>query len=336
MSKRMDVLEILIETCQNLLKKLYLGLKEDAEWSKMVWNRSNLVTIPDFRFHLKDRWNLTKNQVNSFENLWIWFEIVQNFKFDFKNRFESDDRVWHGLWFRGSFFEISDQSSSNSKFELIQKCEKCFQSFAQISTLFAFQTFWRLLIAEKYDRNNTCGWAVRKKKVETCSKGSNVLKTCGLCWNVLTVPCFWFDLKKKLILTQNFQFIVCSKIKLIWFETVWFDEVAKNWRKSSRLLVYFWFRMIVNFASLFKFWMKQVVSPSQIWFQNVESCSKFTDSLKFQLVSFFKLFNNSKLLRAEVTAKRPAAWLNMQTDRWYHQPPHLQPERCFFLFLVRT
>ena len=80
-----------VKTCW---KKLYLGLKKDAEWSKMVWNRSNLLTISDFRFHLKDRWNLTKNQVNSFENLWIWFEIVQNFKFDFKNGYESDDRVW--------------------------------------------------------------------------------------------------------------------------------------------------------------------------------------------------------------------------------------------------
>ena len=27
----LDVLEILIETCQNLLKKLYLGSKQDAE-----------------------------------------------------------------------------------------------------------------------------------------------------------------------------------------------------------------------------------------------------------------------------------------------------------------
>ena len=90
-------------------------------------------------FETENDMNLLK-MVNSFENLWIWFEIVQSFKFDFKNRFESDDRVWHGLWFRGSFFEISDQSSSNSKFELIQKCEKCFQiqSFAQISTLLTF------------------------------------------------------------------------------------------------------------------------------------------------------------------------------------------------------
>ena len=167
------------------------------------------------------------------------------------------------------------------------------------------------------------------QKGQMCWKLADCVETC---WQFRVSGSIW---KKKLILTQNFQFIVCSKKKLIWFETVWY-EVAKNWRKSSRLLDHFWFRMIVNFASLFKFWIKQVVSPSQIWFQNVESCSKFTDSLKFQLVSFFKLFNNSKLLRAEVTAKRPAAWLNMQTDRWYHQPPHLQPERCFFLFLVRT
>ena len=139
------------------------------------------------------------------------------------------------------------------------------------------------------------------------------------------------DSDSKLSISSFFK----NKVDLVWngfSSTKW----LKNWPKSSSLLVYFWFRMIVNFASLFKFWMKQVVSPSQIWFQNVESCSKFTDSLKFQLVSFFELFNNFKLLRAKVTAKRPAAWLNMQTDRWYHQPPHLQPERCFFLFLVRT
>ena len=49
-------------------------------------------SVGDF-FETENDMNLLE-MVNSFENLWIWFEIVQNFKFDFKNRFESDDRVW--------------------------------------------------------------------------------------------------------------------------------------------------------------------------------------------------------------------------------------------------
>ena len=133
------------------------------------------------------------------------------------------------------------------------------------------------MIAEKHDRNNTCGWAVRKKKVETCWKGSNVLKTCGLCWNVLTVPCFWFDLKKKLILTQNFQFCLFkNKVDFVWNgfgSTKWLktDEKVRGclfifgleWLWI--LQVYLnsgWNKLLVRVRSYFK--MSKVVPSSRI------------------------------------------------------------------------
>ena len=37
------------------------GAQEKIKQGLLVWNKSNLLTIPDFRFHLKDGWNLTKN-----------------------------------------------------------------------------------------------------------------------------------------------------------------------------------------------------------------------------------------------------------------------------------
>ena len=145
---------------------------------------------------------------------------------------------------------------------------------------------------------------VQTKNVEACCEESNVLKTCDV---VEVVGNFGFGLKK-------------------WTEI---------WRKTSSWHD-IWPEIVRNCGSFSKFLMKQVLILSLFWFKNAKSCFKFNNPIKFQLLPLSTLCNCSRLLRAKFTAKRPAAWLNMQTDRWYHQPPHLQPERYFFLFLVRT
>ena len=148
MSKRLDVLEILIETCQNLLKKLYLGSKQDAEWSKMVWNRSNLVTIPGFRFHLKDGWNFTKNnqvlvglkKLSSFQTV-----LVGKIDWNLTKKFEVACFLAQNYWKLSKCFQVLDELSCYSESDLVSKSRKLFQvhEFVQVSTGTVFRTFQR-------------------------------------------------------------------------------------------------------------------------------------------------------------------------------------------------
>jgi hypothetical protein len=149
MSKRLDVLEIFISlkvTRQNLLKKLYLGSKQDAEWSKMVWNRSILLTIPDFRFHLKDGWNLTKNnqvlvglkKLSSF-----WTVLVGKIDWNLTKKFEVACFLAQNYWKLSKCFQVLDEFSCYSESDLVSKSRKLFQvhEFVQVSTGTVFRTF---------------------------------------------------------------------------------------------------------------------------------------------------------------------------------------------------
>ena len=153
----------------------------------------------------------------------------------------------------------------------------------------------------------------------------------------------------KLVNNSGFQvsFERWMKFDQKWSGFSWFEKVEfvsnsfswKNWLKSDEKVwgcLFFGSKLleIVEVFSSFR-WIELLFRVrSGFKISKVVSSSRIRSS--FNWYRFFELFNGSKLLRAKVTAKRPAAWLNMQTDRWYHQPPHLQPERCFFLFLVRT
>jgi len=147
MSKRMDVLEILIETCQNLLKKIIFGFKKRRWVIENGLKQVKLVNNSGFPVSF-ERWMKFDQKWSGFS----WFEKVEfvSNSFSWQNWLKSDEKVRGCLFFGSKLLQIVEVFSSSWWIELLFRVRSGFKiklfkvhEFVQVSTGTVFRTFQR-------------------------------------------------------------------------------------------------------------------------------------------------------------------------------------------------
>jgi hypothetical protein len=146
--------------------------RKRGNWQGFYFLRVSMVgsvgqSVGDL-FETKNDMNLLE-MVNSFENLWIWFEL---------------GCFWN-FWLIQFWFQVRFESK-----------------------------IWKMLSkSTKYDWNNTCGWAVRKKKSNKFrfKFNSNQFEKCRKVWMCLK---FWL-----------------KRVKTCWKNYIWVQNKTPSDRK---------------------------------------------------------------------------------------------------------